>query len=167
MDISSPETWRWIWAIAVVVFAIGEMITPGMFFMLPFAIGALIAAVASFFGAPVGLGWLLFAVVSVASFAVLLPLGRRLNERPTDIGVGVKRYEGMRGVVVEAIDPGPSGAGQVRIERELWRASAVDAQGISEGAEVEVVSVEGTRLVVRQVGGASVAGSGESAKQGG
>jgi membrane protein implicated in regulation of membrane protease activity len=41
----SPEGWRWIWLVAAVVFAAGEMATPGSFFLLFFALGALVAAV--------------------------------------------------------------------------------------------------------------------------
>ena len=35
-----PEVWRWIWLVAAVLFAIGEMGSPGSFFLLPFAAGA-------------------------------------------------------------------------------------------------------------------------------
>ena len=44
----SPEDWRWVWIIATAVFAIGELTSPGSFFMLPFAIGALVATVLAF-----------------------------------------------------------------------------------------------------------------------
>jgi membrane protein implicated in regulation of membrane protease activity len=44
----SPEDWRWVWIIATAVFAIGELTTPGSFFMLPFAIGAFVATVLAF-----------------------------------------------------------------------------------------------------------------------
>ena len=40
MDVNSPETWRWIWLIAVVGFALAEVFTPVLFFMGSFAIGA-------------------------------------------------------------------------------------------------------------------------------
>ena len=50
MDANDPETWRWIWLIAAVAFAIGEMATVGSFFLAPFAVGATVAAVLSFLG---------------------------------------------------------------------------------------------------------------------
>ena len=50
MDVNSPETWRWIWLVAVVVFALAEVFTPVLFFMGSFAIGAAAAGVAAFVG---------------------------------------------------------------------------------------------------------------------
>jgi len=44
MDVNSPETWRWIWLVAVVLFALAEVFTPVLFFMLSFALGAAAAA---------------------------------------------------------------------------------------------------------------------------
>lgn len=149
MDLSSPDTWRWLWTVAAVGFGIAEMAVPGSFFMLAFAIGASVAAVVSFAGGPVWLSWFLFVVVSSIALAILVPMGRRVNEERTDAGVGAKRYEGARAVVISDITPGPGSAGQVRFEREIWRASDIEGKGIPAGTEVEVVEVVGTRLIVR------------------
>ena len=35
--------WGWIWMVAFVVFLVGELATPGAFFLIGFAIGALFA----------------------------------------------------------------------------------------------------------------------------
>ena len=59
MDFGSPDTWRWIWLAAAVVFAVGEIAVAGSFFLLPFAGGAVAAAVVAFarrVGGPVR-GW--------------------------------------------------------------------------------------------------------------
>ena len=44
----SPEQWRWLWLVAAAVFAIGEMATPGSFFLAPFAVGAFVASLLAF-----------------------------------------------------------------------------------------------------------------------
>ncbi len=63
--VDEPEFWRWMWLGAAVVFGLGEMTSPGSFFLAPFALGAAVAAVLSFLGVPVGVSWLAFIVVSL------------------------------------------------------------------------------------------------------
>ena len=71
MDVNSPETWRWIWLVAVVGFALAEVFTPVLFFMGSFAIGAAAAAVAAFAGGGPVIQWALFVGVSAVSLAAL------------------------------------------------------------------------------------------------
>lgn len=150
MDLSSPDTWWIIWAIVVVVAGVGEMLTPGAFFLLPFALGALAAMIASLFDAPVWLGWLLFVSVSAPSFAAFIPLRRRLDESQTDVGVGVKRLLDKEAVVTHRIGPEPGAAGEIRVERELWRATGPKGEVLEEGTVVRIVGVEGTRALVER-----------------
>ena len=51
-------------------------------------------------------------------------------------------------VVIGEIPGGTHGTGMVRIEREEWRAESIDGSPIDVGAQVEVLRVDGTRLVV-------------------
>jgi len=145
--VDDPEQWRWIWMIAALAFLVGEMATPGSFFLLPFAIGAGVAAVLAF--ADVGLAWqwLVFVALSGAFAAALRPLARRLDvDTPTD-GIGARRLIGAVGTIVEPLD-GHGDHGRVRIQREEWRAESVDGSAIPADTAVRVVDVRGTRVVV-------------------
>ena len=145
-----PETWRWIWLVTTAVFAVGEMASAGTFFLAPFAVGAAVAAVLAF--ADVGLAgeWAAFLGVSVAAFASLRPLARRLDRgEPTD-GIGSKRLIGQQATVLETIPAGPAELGLVRVHREEWRAQTVDGSAAEAGTVVHVVEQRGTRLVVSQ-----------------
>lgn len=150
MDLSSPGTWWIIWAIVAVVAGVGEMLMPGTFFLLPFAIGAFVATVASLLGGPVWLGWLLFVSISAASFAALIPVRRRIDRSQWDVGVGAKRLMGKEGIVTRRIDPEPGAAGEIRIDREIWRATGPKGEVLEEGTIVRVVGVEGTRAIVER-----------------
>lgn len=141
-----PEAWRWIWIVAALGFGLGEMSTPGSFFLAPFGVGALVAAVLAFADVSVGVEWLAFVVVSVACLFALRPLAHRLDRTASADGVGSRRLIGRDGVVLEAIPAGDLGV--VRVEREEWRAVAADGQALEEGARVRVTDVEGTKLVV-------------------
>ena len=148
----TPEFWRWVWLTAAFVFTVGEMATAGSFFLLPFGIGAGLACVLAFLGVDLGLEWLAFVLGSGASFAVLYPIGRRLDRDQPQDGIGAKRMIGEQGVVLQGIPGGPSELGLVRVGREEWRAQSVDGSPVPEGATVKVVEITGTRLVVWPVG---------------
>ena len=60
------ELWRWLWLGMAVVLGVGEMVTSG-FFMLPFAIGAGVAAVLAWIGVSVPLQLAAFIVTSVVA----------------------------------------------------------------------------------------------------
>jgi membrane protein implicated in regulation of membrane protease activity len=148
MDVNSPETWRWIWLIAVVGFALAEVFTPVLFFMGSFAIGATAAAVAVFAGGGPVIQWALFVGVSAVSLAALVPLGRRLEGRDEVHPVGANRWEGRTATVVNEIPAGKHETGLVRIDRETWKAESTNGLGVAAGATVLVTHVSGTRLVV-------------------
>src|SRR5947207_1320885 len=68
----------WIaWVIAAVLLAIGEVLTPGLFFLGPVALAAGAAAVTAALSAAVWLQVVVFAAASLASLAFLRPLARR------------------------------------------------------------------------------------------
>ena len=143
----SPEQWRWVWIIAAAVFAVGEMTTPGSFFLAPFAVGALVAAILAFAGVSVAVEWIVFLAVSVVTLAALRPLARRLDRSALDHGVGARRLAGNRATVVRDI-PGASELGMVRVDREEWRAQSADGTPIAAGTTVRIADVQGTRVIV-------------------
>ena len=146
-----PESWRWVWLLVVALCLIGEMLTPGSFFLLPFAIGALAACISAFFDAPVGVQWVLFVVVSAGTSAAFIPLRRRLDRDEPVNGVGSRRLLNQEAVVIRSVAPGPDGIGWVLIGREEWRAESENRVGIPEGAVVRVIDVRGTGVVVTPV----------------
>ena len=144
----SPETWRWIWLAAAIVFGLGEMASAGTFFLAPFAIAAGVAAILAFLDVGIGWQWLVFAVVSGVTFAAMRPLARRLDREMGGSAVGSERWAGRDATVLETIPGGSNSMGLVRVEREEWRAQSADGTQIPEGSVVRVVRMEGTRVVV-------------------
>lgn len=145
-----PESWRWVWLVATFLFAVGEMATPGSFFLAPFAAGALAATVLAFFDVSVAVQWLAFVGVTAGVFAGLRPLARRLDRDGPAAGIGANRLIGESGVVIDDIVPGDLGL--IRVHREEWRAEALDGSAIPAGTPVRVVEIRGTRAIVWPVG---------------
>jgi membrane protein implicated in regulation of membrane protease activity len=141
-----PETWRWVWLGAAVLFGIGEMATPGAFFLAPFGIGAVVAAALAFADAALGVQWAAFVGVSLVALIALRPLARRLDRDGASDGVGSRRLIGKDGTVLEAIEP--DHLGLVRVEREEWRAESADRGAVPVGARVLITEVQGTRVIV-------------------
>jgi len=146
--VDDPEVWRWIWLAAAVVFLLGEMFAFGSFFLLPFAIGAVVAAILAFAGVGVGWEWLAFVVVSIASLACLYPLRHRLDRARPAEGIGSRRLIGQPALVLEPVPAGPSELGLVRVGREEWRDESRDGRALPAGTNVRVVDVQGTRVIV-------------------
>jgi membrane protein implicated in regulation of membrane protease activity len=144
---NDPEPWRWLWLILAFVFAVGEILTPGSFVLLPFAIGAALATVGAFLGVPVAAQWVVFIVGSVASLLAFRPLVRRLDREGQDNGVGARRLVGQPAMVLREI-PGQGELGTVRVGREEWRADSINGGPIREGVTVRVADVQGTHVVV-------------------
>ncbi|PWH12504.1 MAG: serine protease [Anaerolineae bacterium] len=81
-----------------------------------------------------------------ASFAVLVGIGLRAQRAP--VHTGQEALQGLHGVARSAINP----SGQVQLQSELWTAELAEgADAIQPGEKVEVVRVEGLRLIVRKV----------------
>jgi membrane protein implicated in regulation of membrane protease activity len=143
-----PNNWRWIWLVAVGVFAVGEALLPGTFFLLPFAAGAVAAAAAAFVGGSLAVQWLLFVAISAVGAVALVPLRRRLDKSETPPGVGSRRLIGQEAVVLRTISAGPGEVGEVRIGREVWRAESATHEEVAANTQVFVTDVRGTAVVV-------------------
>jgi membrane protein implicated in regulation of membrane protease activity len=136
------------WAVLAVALAIGEILTPGLFFLGPVAIAALAAALA----ASLGGGWVADLVVFVAgsglSLGVLRPIARRHLKMPHAIRTGAAALVGAKAVVVDQVDVNN---GHVKIGGEVWRARPIDESDVIEpGTQVQVAEIQGaTALVYR------------------
>lgn len=148
-DTVDAENWQWIWVVAAVILAIGELLTAG-FFLLPFAVGAAAAAILAFAGASPVWQLLAFTIISVGFLVLLQRYARRREDDDTPARAGADRYHGRTAVVVEPIYR-LTGAGQVRMETEDWRATTNSDDEIPAGVEVRVIEVRGTRLVVEPI----------------
>lgn len=141
------ETWQ-VWTILAALFIIGEIFTAG-FFLFWFGVGAAIAGILAFFGFGAGVQWGSFAIVSGVLFAVSRKFAEKITkEQPP--GIGADRFIGKTGVVLEKID-NIKNSGQVRIDRDEWRADSASGKIIDEGTKIKVMRLDGTHLVVTSI----------------
>jgi membrane protein implicated in regulation of membrane protease activity len=136
-----------VWIVAAVVLAIGEILTPGLFFLGPVALAAAVAALGAVVAGAVASA-IVFVVAALFSLAVLRPIARRHVRMPALLRTGTDALVGRRAVVTRNVD---AVGGRVRIGGEEWSARAfVDDQVFPEGSTVSVVRIEGATALVAE-----------------
>jgi membrane protein implicated in regulation of membrane protease activity len=134
------------WAIAAALLAVGEVFTPGLFFLGPVALAAVVSAAAAAAGAAVWLQLVVFIAGAAASIGLLRPIARAHLRMPAEIRTGTAALEGAHAVVLQQVD---EHGGRVRIGGEEWSARAyMPDQVIEAGTRVEVVKIEGATALV-------------------
>jgi membrane protein implicated in regulation of membrane protease activity len=137
-----------IWAIIAVLLGIGEMLTPGLFFLGPLALSAGAAALAGLFGGGTIVTLIVFILASIASLAFLRPIARRHIRMPSISRTGTDALVGRKAVVTRRID---ANGGRVRIGGEEWSArSYLDGEVLEEGKSVDVIQIEGATALVSE-----------------
>ncbi|HEV7162649.1 MAG TPA: NfeD family protein [Solirubrobacteraceae bacterium] len=133
---------------AAAILGIGEMHQGGLY-LLPFALGAALAAVVSLLGVGALLTVLVFVLASVIVVGTLRPVARRHRRLPPAIRTGAAALVGRRAMVLERI-ANDEGVGCVRIEGgEVWTARSYDEDEVIDvGERVEVVEIRGATALV-------------------
>ena len=135
-----------LWLFAAVLLAIGELLTPGLFFLGPVALAAVGAAITAGIGGGIVLQLIVFIAVSLASLAFLRPIARRHLHMPALTRTGTAALVGTKAVVLQRVD---ANGGLVRIGGEDWSARAFfEEQSLEPGARVEVAKIEGATALV-------------------
>ncbi|MGZ4289889.1 MAG: NfeD family protein [Gaiellaceae bacterium] len=137
-----------VWVVVAIALAIGEVLTPGLFFLGPVALAAAAAAVAAGLGAGSVGSVIVFAVGGLLSLAVLRPIARSHVRLPALSRTGTDALVGRKAVVTRRVD---AAGGRVRIGGEEWSARAYLEDGVfAEGATVDVIQIEGATALVAE-----------------
>ena len=135
------------WMIAAGALTAGEIITTG-FFLGPIAVAALLAAVVALAGGAIALQLVVFALVAIASLAVLRPIAKRHLHMPAQLRTGTAALVGARALVLERVDVN---GGSVKIGGEIWTARAYDDDAVMEpGERVDVMKIDGATALVAE-----------------
>lgn len=137
-----------IWLIAAGVFFIAEIATTG-FLIFWLGIGALLAMITSFITSNI----IIQTIVFVVSSCILIPLTKPLADKfiakktvPTNSYSLINKH----GIVTIDINP-IEGVGQVKVNGEIWSAKTEDESLIEKGTEIEVIKIDGVKLVVSPI----------------
>ena len=136
------------WLILMVVFLLAESATVALVSSW-FAVGSLVALIASLLNAPVWLQVTLFLLVSCAALAMLRPLVRKFIT-PKVVKTNVEAIIGKQGPVITAID-NVAATGQIKLGAMEWSARSTSGEPIAVGTLVKVDRIEGVKVFVSPV----------------
>jgi membrane protein implicated in regulation of membrane protease activity len=135
-----------IWALVAVLLALGELATPGLFFLGPVALAAIPAGIVALVGGPAWLQVVAFILGSLAALAIVRPIARAHLKMPAITRTGTAALVGAKALVLEQVDVN---GGRVRIGGEEWSARAyMEDQVLEPGSRVEVAKIEGATALV-------------------
>lgn len=138
-----------VWLSVFLVALIAELATVALV-SIWFCVGALAALAITYIpGVPWWGETIVFLGVSALTLILLRPLSRRMYARKNS-KTNVDTLIGEKAKVVKPI--GPFEVGEVKVGSVLWRAKPADASAeIPAGSTIEILSIQGNTLIVREV----------------
>jgi membrane protein implicated in regulation of membrane protease activity len=135
-----------IWALVALGLAVGEIFTPGLFFLGPVALAAVVAGILALAGAGAIVQVIVFIAAAVASVGFIRPIAKAHLRVPSALRTGTAALTGAKALVLQRVD---ADGGRVKIGGEEWSArSYMDGQVFEPGSRVEVVKIEGATALV-------------------
>jgi membrane protein implicated in regulation of membrane protease activity len=135
-----------VWVIVAVVLAVGEILTPGLFFLGPVALAAVAAAIAAVVGAAAIAQAVVFVAAAAAALVFLRPIARAHLRMPHAMRTGTAALVGAKATVLQRVD---ATGGRVKIGGEEWSArSFADGDVFEAGQLVEVAEIQGATALV-------------------
>jgi len=141
------RTWQ-VWLILGFVLAAAEIFVSG-FFLLWFAVGALLASLLAWLQVPpsVQIGTFLVSSLLLLVFSRTV-LRSVLFRSQANIATNIDALKGRNGIVVKTIE-GDLKPGSVKIGGEVWSAVCAGDIEIIEGSKIEVLEIVGNKVKVK------------------
>jgi len=141
----------WVfWVILAVVLAVGEVVSLS-FFLAPFAVGAIAAALLDAAGVGAGGQFAAFLASSLLLLAIVRPIARRHVNMPPQLRTGTAALVGETAVVLERIS-NDDDVGSVRLKGQVWTARAYDdTDSYEPGSRVHVMEIRGATALVTEI----------------
>ncbi len=134
------------WLIVAGIFFVIEIFTAG-FLVFWLGIAALIAMIVSFFIPNITIQMVVFIIFSIILLLATKPLIKKfMNVKETK--TNAFSIIGKKALVIKNIDS-INKSGQIKVNGEVWSAIGKNDDTIEKGTEVEVVSINGVKAVVK------------------
>jgi len=141
----------WVfWVILAVILAAGEVASLS-FFLAPFAVGAIAAALLDAAGVGAIGQFAAFLASSLLLLAIVRPIARRHVSMPPQLRTGTAALVGETAVVLERIS-NDEDVGSVRLKGQVWTARAYDdGSSYEAGSRVHVMEIRGATALVTEI----------------
>lgn len=136
-----------MWLIFAVVFLVLELSTVSLV-SIWFVAGAVCALLAAAIGLSVGVQIAIFIAATGILLIFTKPAVKKYIHKETE-ATNFDRVIGKEGTVTQKIDEA-EGKGQIKVLGAVWSAKSDDGVEIPEGEKVEVIGVEGVKVIVKR-----------------
>jgi membrane protein implicated in regulation of membrane protease activity len=137
----------WIWILIGFLLLLGELVTPGGFYILFFGVGAVIVGVVSGFNVagPLWFQFILFTVISLLALWLFREKLLRLTQSSRQ-----EVFDDLVGETAVPLDDIPiKGFGKAELRGSSWTARNVGDKPLTRGERCKVERVEGLTICVR------------------
>ncbi len=134
------------WLILFFILMLIEILTVGLV-SIWFMIGALIAFIVSYFTSSIFIQLLVFIITSILFLILTRPIVKKYFSKKI-IKTNVNKLIGETGIVIE--DVTKTNMGKVKVDGQIWSALNSSKGRIKASEEVEILSIEGVKLIVRK-----------------
>lgn len=138
----------WLWFCICIVSIVLEVVTMTALVSIWFALGAVVALGAYFLGFNFTVQILIFFITSIILVLLIRPLTTRYtrgNVMPTN----ADRLISMRTRLIQPITDDK--VGEISVNGLIWNAVSVDGNPIEVNTTVEIVALEGSKVLVKRI----------------
>lgn len=142
------EFYAWIWLIIALVMIVIELITIGNLITIWFAIGAAAAFITHLAFPNLILELIAFVTISCISLFAIRPLATKAlrgNTVPTNADRIIGQQVTLETAVTETT------WGTANIYGTVWSVTSFNHQPMAKGQRVEVIAIEGVKLIVKEI----------------
>jgi len=135
-----------MWTVLIILFTVFEAATLGLT-SIWFAVGALASLIASVMGFDIITQIIVFIIVALVLLIYTRPIAKKVlkaghNKTNADALIG------RQGFVTKMIQPHETGL--VKVSGQVWTAKCVDNEVINVDENVEILAIEGVKLIVKR-----------------
>lgn len=135
------------WLIVAGIFFIGEALTAG-FLVFWLGIAAILTMIVSIFTSNIIIQTAVFVISSGLLLFLTKPfVDKYITKNDKSVATNAFSLIGKKGIVTKEITT--TSFGQVKVGEEIWTAISENTNPIAEGTEIEVVKIDGVKLVVK------------------
>jgi len=139
-----------IWLVIAILLLFAELSTPGLFFFISFALGALCAAVLAYFSFSLITQCVVGLLISIILFLIMRKYLKHKKLSEVFYGTPHTNIDALineKGIVLRSMAPHKTGS--VKIGGETWRARSEGGNVLQKGTVVFVVRIEGNTVIVK------------------
>lgn len=136
----------YVWLILAGIFMIAEIITVG-FLIFWLGLGSLCAMLTSFITDNILIQTTVFVLTSTLFILFTRPLVKKFTKKDKTVVTNAFAIVGKKAIVLQDINP-TLGAGQIKVDGQVWSAKCEGENIISKDTEVFILAIDGVKAVV-------------------